>query len=307
MDYLKIKVTIPLDEDGMIGRECLECEKYFKIKPGTGLDTDQCNCPYCDYKGNTDTFWTKAQLQYAQSIAKQQAFDKIIKPSFDKLTNSFKKLERSSKNSLIQFKVTTSGNKITFPVKYYSESELETNLICDNCGLEFAIYGVFSKCPDCNKTNAFLIFEKSLEVIKKKLDIFTKPEIPNDIIEISLTSILTSTISVFDGLGKELRNNKPTLYPSMPRNLFQNITLLNREMNNYISNNHSDYQGLVKYFQVRHIFEHNMGVIDNDFVKNIPNSANKLGRKYKLTSTELDSFISLMGELGRIVKEHYYK
>lgn len=302
---MNISVTIPLDENGMIGRECLECEQYFKLKPGTGLETDQCNCPYCDYKGNADTFWTKAQLEYAQSIAMQQAFDKIVKSSLDKLTNSFKQLERSSRNSLIQFKVTTSGTKIDFPIKYYSESELETSLTCDNCGLDFAIYGVFSNCPDCNETNAFQIFDKSLEVIKKKLDIFSKPDIPDDIIEISLSSILTSTISAFDGLGKELRNKKPNLYPSKPRNLFQNIFVLNKEMNNFISDKHSDFQELVKNFQVRHIFEHNMGVVDADYIKKVPNSTNMLGRKYKLTVSELETFISLMSELGKIVKENY--
>ena len=307
MSDLNVSVTIPLDENGMMGRECLECEQYFKLKPGTGLETDHCHCPYCDYEGNADTFWTQAQLEYAQSIAMQQAFNKIVKPQLDKLTNSFKQLERSSRNSLIQFKVKTTGNNISFPIKYYSESELETNLTCDNCGLDFAIYGVFSNCPDCNKSNAFLIYEKSIEVIKKKLEIFSKPEIPDEIIEISLSSILTSAISSFDGLGKELRNKKPDHYPSKPRNLFQNIYVLNDKMNNFISDNHSDYNALIKYFQIRHIFEHNMGVVDSDCVNKVPELSNLTGRKYKLTISELDVFIKLMSELGSIIKENYNK
>jgi hypothetical protein len=307
MGDLNVSVSIPLDENGMMGRECLECELYFKLKPGTGIETEHCHCPYCDYEGNADTFWTQAQLEYAQSIAMKQAFNKIVKPQLDKLTNSFKQLERNSRNSIIQFKVTTSGNDFRFPIKYYSESELETSLTCDNCRLEFAIYGVFSNCPDCNKTNAFLIYEKSLEVIKKKLGIFSKPEIPDDIIEISLSSILTSTISAFDGLGKELRNKKPEHYPSKPRNLFQNIYVLNEKMNNFISIKHSDYNGLIKYFQIRHIFEHNMGVVDSDCVKKVPELSNLNGRKYKLTISELDKFIKLMSELGTIIKENYNK
>ena len=307
MSDLNVSVTIPLDENGMMGRECLECEQYFKLKPGTGLETDHCHCPYCDYEGNADTFWTQAQLEYAQSIAMQQAFNKIVKPQLDKLTYSFKQLERSSRNSLIQFKVKTTGNNISFPIKYYTESELETQLTCDNCGLEFAIYGVFSNCPDCNKTNAFLIYEKSIEVIKKKLEIFSKPEIPDEIIEISLSSILTSTISAFDGLGKELRNKKPDHYPSKPRNLFQNIYVLNEKMNDFISAKHSDYNTLIKYFQIRHLFEHNMGVVDSDCVNKVPELSNLIGRKYKLTISELDLFIKLMSELGNIIKENYNK
>lgn len=305
MGDLKVSVTIPLDENGMMGRECLECEQYFKLKPGTGLETDHCHCPYCDYEGNADTFWTQAQLEYARSIAMQQAFNKIVKPQLDKLTKSFKQLEQKSRNSLIQFKVKTTGNNYRFPIKYYSESELETNLTCDNCRLEFAIYGVFSNCPDCNKTNAFLIYEKSLEVIRKKLEIFSKPEIPEDIIDISLISILTSAISAFDGLGKELRNKKPNHYPSKPKNLFQNLYVLNQKMDNLIADKHSDFNKLIKYFQIRHVFEHNMGVIDSDCISRIPELSNLKGRRYKLSISELEEFILLMSELGAVIKNNY--
>ena len=307
MGDLNVSVTIPLDENGMMGRECLECEQYFKLKPGTGLETSHCHCPYCDYEGGADTFWTQAQLEYAKSIAVQQAFNKIIKPQLDKLTNSFKQLERNSRNSLIQIKVKTSGNNFSFPIKYYSESELETNLTCDNCGLEFAIYGVFSNCPDCNKSNAFLIYDKSIEVIRKKLEIFSKPEIPEDIIEISLNSILTSTISAFDGLGKELRSIKPDYYPSKPRNLFQNIYVLNEKMDNLIAERHSDFNKLIKYFQIRHVIEHNMAVVDSDCIEKVPELSHMKGRKYKLSISELYDFINSMTELGTIIKENHNK
>lgn len=307
MGDLNVSVNIPLDENGMMGRECLECEQYFKLKPGTGLETSHCHCPYCDYEGGADTFWTQAQLEYAKSIAVQQAFNKIIKPQLDKLTNSFKQLERNSRNSLIQIKVKTSGNNFSFPIKYYSESELETNLTCDNCGLEFAIYGVFSNCPDCNMSNAFLIYDKSIEVIRKKLEIFSKPEIAEDIIEISLNSILTSTISAFDGLGKELRSIKPDHYPSKPRNLFQNIYVLNEKMDNLIAERHSDFNKLIKYFQIRHVIEHNMAVVDSDCIEKAPELSHMKGRKYKLSISELDDFINSMTELGTIIKENHNK
>jgi len=299
---MEIKVTIPLDENGMIGRECLECEKYFKLKPGTGIETDNCHCPYCDYEGNADTFWTQAQLKYAESIAVEQAFNKLLKPSLDKLTHSFKKLEQSSRNSLIQFKVSVKDN-FHFPISYYREEELETILTCDNCKLEFAIYGVFSKCPDCNETNAFLIFQKSMEVIGKKLEIFSKPEIPNEILEISLSSILSASIAAFDGLGKELRKRKRDLYKERPKNLFQNLYELNSSLDNYIGLNHKNFNDLLRMFQVRHLYEHNMGVIDEDFLKKIPNQI--LGRKYKLTIEELKEFINWMNELGEVVRNHF--
>lgn len=305
-DNIKISINIPLDENGMIGRECLECEKYFELKPGTGLPTSHCHCPYCEYEGEADTFWTPAQLEYAKSIALNEAFNQIIKPSLDKLTRSFKELERSTRNnSFFKITVKTSGQSFSVPIKYYSEEELETSLTCDNCGLEFSIFGVFAQCPDCNELNAFLIFEKSIDATKKQLDILTKPDIPKEIKENSLMFILSSCVSAFDGLGKELRKRKPDLYPDKPNNLFQNLYSLNLKLNNFIETKHPDFDFLIKLFQVRHLYEHNMGVIDDDFIKKLPIFSKDLGKKYILTEKEMEKFISSIRTLGEIMKDHF--
>jgi len=304
-DNMQISINIPLDDEGMIGRECLKCKKYFKLKLGTGLPSDYCHCPYCDYEGKADTFWTKAQIDYAESIAIKEAFNKVINPSLNKLEKSFKDLERSSRNSLIQFKVKTSGMNFSIPVKFYREKELETTVTCDNCGLVFSIYGVFARCPDCKNINAFLIYEKSLESIEKQLEIVKKPEIPNEIKENSLIFILSSCVSTFDALGKELRQKKPNLFPSKPKNLFQNLYVLNQSIDQYIEKNHSNFEFILKLFQVRHIYEHNLGVIDDDFIKKLPEYKVSLGKKYKLTENEITAFISSMKKLGEIIKDYF--
>lgn len=306
-DTIQVSVKIPLDDDGMMGRECLECAKYFKLKPGTGLPTDHCHCPYCDYEGKSNTFWTPAQLEYAKSVGVNQVFQSHIKPSLDRLTDSFKELERSSRNSLIKFTVKSSGHDHFFPIKYYREEELETKLECDSCGLVFSIYGVFARCPDCNELNAFLIFDKSIEVTEKQFEIFTKSEIPTELRTQSLSSILSSCVSAFDGLGKELRKRKPTLYPAKPKNLFQNLFTLNENLNNVISDKHSNYPLLLKMFQVRHLYEHNMGVVDEDFIKKLPQYSSSLGRKFMLDEGELKVFISCVRELGEIIKLDFKK
>ncbi len=304
-DNIQVSVSIPLDEEGMLGRECLKCERYFKLKPGTGLPTSHCHCPYCEYEGKSNTFWTPVQLEYAKSVGLNQVYNQYIKPSLDQLTRSFKELETSSRNSFLKIKITTSGHDHFFPIKYYSEKQLETNLTCNSCGLVFSIYGVFARCPDCNQLNAFLIFEKSLEVIQKQLDIFSKADIPKDLQRQSLPSILSSCISAFDGLGKELRNRKPNLYPQNPRNLFQNLNALDEHFGRVISTKHSNFAFLIALFQVRHIYEHNMGVVDNDFVKRVPKYSGMLGQKYVLLVDETNQFILSMKELGEIIKQHF--
>lgn len=293
---------MPKDENGMLGRECLKCERYFKLKPGTGLPTDNCHCPYCEYVGPSNTFWTQEQIEYAKSIAMQQAFDQVIKPSLDRLTDYLKSLENSTRNSLIKIKVEITGTEMEFPVEYYSEKELETKVVCNECGLNFSIYGVFSNCPDCNRTNGFLIYDSSLEVIQRKLTIFSQPELPEDIRESALNTILTSAISAFDGLGKELKKRQPEIYKSKSKNLFQNLYLLNKVRSQYFEQNINEFSELLKMFQIRHCVEHNMGVIDKDCIEKIPELKSYEGKKYKLSKGELESFLRRMKELGNYVK-----
>ncbi|MDY6896410.1 MAG: hypothetical protein SVO01_13485, partial [Thermotogota bacterium] len=158
---MNIKVNLPSDEQGFIGRECSKCHKYFKVKPGTGLSTSICQCPYCGYIGDYNEFFTKDQIEYAKSIASREVIGRIIEPEIRKLERGFKELERATRGGFIQIKVKTQRSAVRFPLKYYQEKEVETYVTCDNCGLEFAIYGVFANCPDCGKLNALIIFKKS--------------------------------------------------------------------------------------------------------------------------------------------------
>ncbi len=308
-----IQITIPKDEDGFVGRECLECKRYFKLKPGTGLPTQHCHCPYCEYEGDQNTFWTQDQIDYAHSVGKKELYNKFVEPLLDDLTKSFKKLESSTKGGFLQIKVNTTRTKPFFPIKYYNESELETHLTCDNCKLEFAIYGVFSRCPDCNELNAFSVFQKSIEVCKKQINLFNQFQNDKDVELANLKFILSNSISAFDGLGKELRKKINGKFPDKPKNLFQNIDELEKVLvQNFdldIKNQLADYPFLRQMFQVRHIFEHNMGVVDSDFVKKVPSFSNLLDRKYPLSLIEVETFLSLIAELGKIIeieaKKHY--
>lgn len=87
--------------------------------------------------------------------------------------------------------------------------------------------------------------------------------------------------------------------------MFQNLFQLNKDLNNLIFEKHSQYSLLLKLFQVRHLFEHNMGVVDEDFIAKIPNHDHLKGKKYKIEIEESHEFTSSMRELGTIVKLHF--
>lgn len=302
---MKVSIEIPKDKNGMMGRECLECKRYFKIKPGTGLKTTHCYCPYCEYNGDHDTFWTEAQLEFAKSIAIKQAFDQVIKPALDKITESFRQLEHNSRNSFIKVKVETSGTEMNFPIKYYTEKELETNVLCNGCGLVFSVYKEFNNCPDCDRTNASLIFKTSLEIIEKRLSIITKPEVPNELTKASLKSILISVVDAFVKLGGELHKRKSDKYLNLSSQLFSDPLNLDKVRNNYFSTNLKSFDLIIKLFEVSKCLKENGGIVKPEIAKNVLGLEKYSEKPYDLQKPELEEFIHEMLKLSELIMIDY--
>jgi hypothetical protein len=299
----KISVTMPTDKDGLVGRECPSCDMYFKLKSGTGLPTTQCSCPYCDYRDESNEFMTQDQKEYLTSIAARE----FLAPLLQDFADDLKRLETPS-NGFIQLKISTTVPD--FSIQYYQEKILETNVMCDTCGLVFSIYGVFSNCPDCGKLNARVIYDKSLDASNGKLILSGDETIETHIRTELIKDALTGAVSAFDAFGKTLRA-KYTAIPVRPPNLFQNFLALDTVLSNLTGKNISqfltpaDRDFLFLMFQVRHIYEHNAGVVDGDFVTKLPAYAHQLRRKFPLKKEDVSKFIVLMRQLGDAIYSEF--
>ncbi len=305
MEEKTISVPMSTDEQGLFGRECPSCKMYFKLKPVTDFSTTQGICPYCGFTVELEDFITQDQQEYLTSIAANE----FLLPILRDFANSLKGLETSS-NDVVQFKVNT--NIPEFPIRHYKEKVLETDVTCDNCGLVFSIYGVFSNCPACGKLNARVIYDRSLDVLSKKLALADDETIDEPVRADFIKDALQGTVSTFDALGKALRT-KHSAIPAKPLNLFQNLaeldkvlaTLTGKRISQYSTPADSDF--LLLMFQVRHIYEHNAGVVDSDFVKKQPAYAHLLGRKYSLKKEDVSTFIVLMRQLGDAIYSEFEK
>ena len=300
MDEIHLQVNLPTDDEGMFGRECPNCGKYFKVKPGTGLvEISTCTCPYCEHTEDSNEFLTSSQMEYIKSIAVRQ----VLGPALRDLEKSFKDLERSTRHSIISFKVQTTG--FDFPIKYYSEADLETVVTCDHCGLVFAIYGVFASCPDCAHLTAMSMFRNSLEAARKRFTILDRiPHEEKEIRDALLVDTLSAIVATFDGLGKRLQKQFTTLIPDKPRNLFQNLDALTEVLKKNTSIDlpnlldTGQFKKVYFLFQVRHIWNYNFGEADADFVRKTNSNASIIGTKVLPTKEEVTEFLDLVESLG---------
>jgi hypothetical protein len=290
------KFSIPLapDTEGYIGRECPveECLGYFKITPGTGIKGPApCYCPYCGHCGESKTFYTKGQIEYARSVVIRQVTNAIHK---DLKSLEFEHKPRGAFGIGISLKVKEST---PHPIRYYREKQLETEVVCDNCTLRYGIYGVFGWCPDCGTHNSLQILTKNLELAKKELLLSEKVE--KDLAEHLIGDALENVVSAFDGFGREICLQRAADIR------FQNAAGARRKVQETFGFDFANTLGVEEWehvcrlFEKRHLLAHKMGVIDENYVRNAKDPSAVAGRRIRVSYEEVMSTISIVEALGR--------
>lgn len=96
-------ISLPLDEDGFLRRECPTCERefmWFVSEEGAQAEVadEGYFCPYCGVQAPLDGWWTKSQLAQATGIA----YEEVVRPAME----GFKRnVERSSSGGFVQARV----------------------------------------------------------------------------------------------------------------------------------------------------------------------------------------------------------
>lgn len=285
---MEISVTIEPDADGYTGRECPTCEKYFKIKFGTGLPGDpDCHCPYCNHTGPQKEFWTKQQIDYVQSIAMHRLSGQFLA--------QLKKLERrSDPRAMISIGFTVKGSPT--PIAYYREDELEERVTCSACTMEYTIYGAFGFCPDCGVHNSLQIVGANFDLVLRALDLAKSA--PLELAAKLIDNALEDAVSCFDGFGREHCATQPFKLS------FQSVEgardkLLRETGFDLAASLDAGAWGFVKeQFQKRHLLAHKLGIIDADYVGKTGCAQSLLGRKVTITDCDVRVLVAHLRTLA---------
>ena len=85
-DKVSFRMTIPLDSDGFLRRECPTCEREFKWRPSEAEAEEQDEpgdtvgyfCPYCGVQAPDDAWLTQAQVALAQNIVEREFISPMV-------------------------------------------------------------------------------------------------------------------------------------------------------------------------------------------------------------------------------------
>lgn len=141
-------LSIPTDDDGMLGRECPRCRGRFQIDLEYYESRGYMNlrCPYCRFISELDNFTTGEQRAYIYSTTRNMAFQ-AAEEAFEE---AFEGISGSSSGS-VEFSV--DAGDIDFGRVQTESPEFTTEVSdveCEECGFSFRIKpdseGV---CPVC--------------------------------------------------------------------------------------------------------------------------------------------------------------
>lgn len=102
-------MSLPLDADGFLRRECPNCERQFKwwSTPPSEDDAGETQeapeayyCPYCHEPASPDGWWTKEQLEYVHKLAAAE----VMGPELRRFKDDMERGNRRSRG-LIRFDV----------------------------------------------------------------------------------------------------------------------------------------------------------------------------------------------------------
>ena len=124
-----IDVSLPLDVDGFLRRECPNCEQEFKWHHGKTVDApedfvypDVYWCPRCGKSAGHDAWWTPLQLEYVHEASAGAIHDQV--------TDILKDAVTMPRKSLIKMEV-KSGDRPDAPDALVEPDDM--NIIASPC------------------------------------------------------------------------------------------------------------------------------------------------------------------------------
>lgn len=312
-------MEIPPDQDGYIDKECPneDCLSQFKVK-----DEDWRNlfsdvavyCPFCGHSAPADKWWTTEQVERAE----RQAVKSVEAKIGNALSRDVRKFNRSqSRNSFIKMSMKYKGPTHFVNVPAEALSEMEQKIQCDNCGARYEVIGSAFFCPCCGKNSAKLTFNNTIEKVRAKirnLDVvrdaiaqYSKDEAARtctSLLESSIPDLVVAFQRVCECIYPQIEGAKP-----IRRNVFQRLddgSFLWKELigEGYEDWINADEMSDVRIcFQQRHLFQHQDGIVDQDYITKSGDSSYQIGQHIIVKKEDVLRYTDIIEKLGNQVLE----
>jgi len=302
-DSYEMRVDMPLDNDGFLGRRCPSCKQIFRIK-----GDDYKALPgelelwwvYCGHHDDRDKFVTQQQIDRAKRAFGDLGVQ-IIGQAIDQIFSSFRSPQRPARRSGLSIEISHRSKPFyPKPLPGINEEKLVRTRICARCSLRYAVFGEHRFCPVCGQLPAMAVALDALSAETARLDSLAQLPVPTaaslreqGVFTRQWADTLENLVGLVEALGSAVfRGAVPNADQQLKGkgNIFQRL--------DYTAELFTDagypdirtvieparWQRLTEFWAIRHTYTHNDGQVDAKYLAKIPASTARIGQR--LTFTE---------------------
>jgi len=316
-DQHTFSITLPVDADGRIARECPDddCSPgEFKVTPGTGVTDGQeiVYCPYCRGEAEPSDYTTKEQIRYAKDIAMSEAHDGIQRMLKKTLKLDGRGKRKLTSGGLIDISMELKPSRKPHVRRPFADT-LRRDVVCPSCTLDHSVFGLATWCSDCGDDIFTTHVLGEIDVVRIILGDVPRREqaFGARIAASDIENALEDLVSIFEATLKiEIRRHNRNAGES-EEDLEKRMKKIGSRLQSVrnaidiLPNNcgigfdHVDstvLENLDRLFQKRHPITHNLGVVDRKYLERM-RSREEEGKDVQVTVQQISDATEIVFDL----------
>ena len=230
LETIKSEISLPLDEEGYLDRECPngDCQFLFKVhlEDWKSICRDEeVFCPLCRHAAPAKSWFTQDQVKKINGTI-HSVFGNAINRAMRADANVWDR--RQSSNSLIKITMSVSPNSPPIELPIAAVDPMRQRAACGQCNCRYSYIGSAFFCPSCGDNSAEQTFSQSLNAIRTAVssDGKIRSAMERDDAEVAIRLLrekgINDAVMAFQRLAERLYARGPNTPPAR-RNVFQRL------------------------------------------------------------------------------------
>jgi hypothetical protein len=307
-------VSIPVDDDGFLGRECPDCQQHFRVahEEYDRLPDDvRLWCVYCGHRDDHSEFMSGQQKTRLMAAAGGYA-EQLVGKIFDDV---FGDLARGSRGSMIHFSYRSRPFYPT-PLPDIDEERLVRERTCGTCHLRYAVFGEHRFCPACGPLPPLTTALDALDAETKRLQALVDLPEPlraklreSGVLHRTYVDTIENVVGIVEVLSDRVFRAAVPNADAMLKGkgkVFQRLDDLADLFRERLgvdvrASLGTRWPALVRAWATRHVLTHCDGVVDGRYLASVPTSSARIGQRLQIRQDDASAAIADADGLCRAI------
>lgn len=274
---------IACDSEGCFGHQCPSCSEYWRSGPYPNV------CPYCAFRTQTYYFLSEAQRRYVRHCCRV-------------LSIALKSVDNGEVVIDMDEVAEASGKEGEKPEFYLSEQSQQNKFNCTACGEFNDILGRFGHCSLCGTRNDLAVFEG--QTVPNIRDRLKSSGTPADYVRDGVASF-ESLIGQYTRQLAQMVPMTESRRRRLLRQRFHDLEEVRTTFKNWFDIDISagmkeaERRFVGRMFHRRHVYEHNGGEVDQEYLKKSGDTTVRLKQHIRETPQDVHRLLGLLIRMAR--------